>query len=71
MTKTFEHFLRSFDDDELVSFAQTRAALHPPYWRVMRLALRVEADRRGIRLDHESATGGVTTEDTVARREPT
>ncbi len=55
MTKTFERFLRSFSDDELMSFAQDRARVGPPYWKVMRLALRIEATRRGLRLDEVPA----------------
>lgn len=51
MTGTFERFLRAFSDDELAAFAQERAAVDPPYWRLMRMALRIEADRRGLRLD--------------------
>jgi hypothetical protein len=48
MTKTFERFLRSFSDEELTRFAQERSGLNPPYWRVMSLALQIEADRRGL-----------------------
>jgi len=53
MTKTFERFLRSFSDEELVRFAQERAAALPPYWRAMRLALRIESDRRGLSFEDE------------------
>ena len=70
MTRTFERFLRSFADDELVRFAHARAGANPPYWRVMQFALRVEADRRGIRLDHELFTTAVPTDDAPARRYP-
>lgn len=51
MTKTFERFLRSFSDDELIAFAQERGRVRPPYWKVLRLALQVEAGRRQLRLD--------------------
>ena len=53
MTRTFERFLRSFTDEELTAFAQERARIRPPYWRVMQLALRIESDRRGLRLEDE------------------
>ena len=53
MSKTFERFLRSFTDEELTAFAQERSQVQPPYWSVMRLALRVEADRRGLLHDEE------------------
>jgi hypothetical protein len=53
MTKAFERFLRSFSDDELIAFARDRAAVDPPYWRLMRLAVRIEADRRSLRFDQE------------------
>jgi len=55
MTKTFERFLRSFSDEELTAFAQDRGRVQPPYWKVMRLALRVEASRRGLRFDEDTA----------------
>ena len=55
MTKTFERFLRSFTDDELTLFAQERAAVHPPYWKVMRLALQIELGRRGLKLEDDVA----------------
>ena len=51
MTVTFERFLRSFDDDELRAFAHARGRVRPPYWKVMRLALQIEATRRGLRLE--------------------
>ena len=54
MTKTFERFLRSFTDDELIAFAQDRRRARPPYWKVMRLALQVEATRRQLRLDEHT-----------------
>lgn len=53
MTRTFERFLRSFSDEELAAFARQRAKVRPPYWRVMQVALRIEADRRGLRRDEE------------------
>lgn len=53
MTKTFERFLRSFTDDQLIAFAQARSEAQPPYWRVLQFALRLEADRRGMALDPE------------------
>lgn len=53
MTKTFERFLRSFSDDELVAFARDRTQAHPPYWKVMRVALAIEASRRGLRLEND------------------
>ena len=49
MTKTFERFLRSFSDEELARFAQERQRIRPPYWRFLQVALRIEADRRGLR----------------------
>ena len=55
MTKTFERFLRSFSDEELTRFAQERSGLNPPYWRVMSLALQIEADRRGLSLEADLA----------------
>ena len=48
MTKTFERFLRSFSDEDLEAFARERSALQPPYWRTLRVALRIELDRRGL-----------------------
>ncbi len=51
MTKTFERFLGSFSDEELVRFAVDRGTARPPYWRMMRLALQIEAGRRGLQLD--------------------
>ena len=54
MTKTFERFLRSFSDEELLAFARERVRVQPPYWKVMRLALSIEAGRRGLRLDDGS-----------------
>ncbi len=53
MTETFERFLRSFSDDELAEFAQERARVQPPYWHFLQVALRIEADRRGLRLDED------------------
>jgi hypothetical protein len=53
MTKTFERFLRSFSDEELVAFAGERSRLQPPYWRALMLALRIEAGRRGLHLENE------------------
>ena len=61
MTKSFERFLRSFSDDELVAFAQDRRQAQPPYWKVMRLALRIEATRRGLALDALSEAGSEVT----------
>jgi hypothetical protein len=55
MTKTFERFLRSFTDDELTAFAQDRGRARPPYWKLLRLALLVEADRRQLRFDGATA----------------
>lgn len=55
MTRTFERFLRSFSDDALIAFARERSAVGPPYWKVMRLAIRIEADRRGLGHDEELA----------------
>jgi hypothetical protein len=51
MTRTFERFLRSFSDEELSAFARERSAVRPPYWKLMRVALRIETDRRGLRRD--------------------
>ncbi len=51
MTKSFERFLRSFSDEELTRFAHDRHEAQPPYWRMLRLALRVEVDRRGLWLE--------------------
>ena len=53
MTKTFERFLRSFSDDELLAFAQERASVRPPYWRMMRLALQIELSRRDLAVDRD------------------
>lgn len=55
MTKAFERFLRSFSDEELIAFAQERSQIRPPYWKVMRLALRIEASRRDLRFDEDIA----------------
>lgn len=55
MTKTFERFLRSFSDEELAAFAHDRGRAQPPYWKVMRLALRIEATRRGLSLVDDPA----------------
>ena len=55
MTKTFERFLRSFSDEELIAFAEERCRVQPPYWKVLRVALRIEASRRGLRLDEDLA----------------
>jgi len=55
MTKTFERFLHSFSDEELTAFAQDRRSVQPPYWKVMRLALHIEAGRRGLRFDEDLA----------------
>jgi|GEM_PF-6189563 len=62
MTKTFERFLRSFSDDELAAFAQERSRIRPPYWKVLQLALRIEATRRGLTLD-DDLLGPVTLSD--------
>ena len=51
MTQAFERFLRSFSDEELLRFAQERSEARPPYWRTMRLALAIEAHRRGLTLE--------------------
>ena len=51
MTRTFERFLRSFSDEELTAFARQRSAVRPPYWKLMRVALRIETDRRGLHRD--------------------
>lgn len=61
MTKSFERFLRSFSDDELAAFAQRRARVRPPYWKAMRLALRIEATRRGLEME-EVPPRAVTTD---------
>lgn len=61
MTKTFERFLHSFSDDELIAFAEDRHRARPPYWKVLRMALRIEADRRGLRLDEDLAKAIATT----------
>ena len=53
MTKTFERFLRAFSDDDLTAFARDRSEKQPPYWRVMEVALRIELDRRGLRLEED------------------
>ena len=67
MTKTFERFLRSFTDEELAAFAQDRGRVRPPYWKAMRLALRVEATRRSLRLDEHLAEAVA---DTTSEPEP-
>ena len=53
MTKTFERFLRSFDDEDLARFAQERERIRPPYWRFLQVALRIESDRRGLRYEDD------------------
>jgi hypothetical protein len=67
MTKTFERFLRSFSDEELAAFAQDRGRVQPPYWKVMRLALQVEATRRELRLVQDVAEDMA---DTTSEPEP-
>ena len=69
MTKTFERFLRTFTDEELIVFAEERSRVHPPYWRVMQLALRIEADRRGLRVDDDVA--GIVSHDTPGHQTQT
>ena len=54
MTKTFERFLRSFTDQELTAFVYERDQVRPPYWKAMQLALRIELDRRGLRLEDDA-----------------
>ncbi len=62
MTKTFERFLRSLSDEDLLRFAEARRAVEPPYWRVMCVALAIEAGRRGLEVDPQwlgpGASGG-------------
>ena len=53
MTETFERFLRSFSDDELAAFARDRVRARPPHWKLLRLALSIESERRGLRLEEE------------------
>jgi hypothetical protein len=53
MTQACERFQRSFSDEELIAFVRDRAAASPPYWKLMRLALRIEAGRRGLHLVDE------------------
>lgn len=53
MIKTFDRFLQSLSDDDLKAFAFERSRLLPPYWRAMRMALRVELFRRGLLLDDD------------------
>ena len=60
MTKTFERFLHAFTDEELIAFALERGRARPPYWKTMQLALRIEADRRGLHLDGGPAKVTVT-----------
>lgn len=48
MSKTFERFLRSFSDEELILFAHERAVAQPPYWRMLHSALRLEMSKRGL-----------------------
>mgnify|MGYP001815792258 CR=1 FL=1 len=67
MTKTFERFLHSFSDDQLIAFAQDRGRVRPPYWKVLRLALEVEANRRQLRLDADDAELVGTTAPSEAR----
>jgi hypothetical protein len=68
MTKTFERFLRSLTDDELTVFARERSKVRPPYWKSMRLALAVEASRRGLVLGEGSLDLGFPTDpETPAR----
>ncbi len=64
MTRTFERFLRSFSDEELVRFAAERSLVRPPYWRMLRLALQVEMARRG--LDVEPGFGAFVAAPAVA-----
>ena len=71
MTKTFERFLRSFTDDELIAFAQDRRRARPPYWKAMRLALQVEAARRRLRLDEDASESLPSTTPGVAARSGT
>ena len=64
MTKTFERFLRSFSDEELVRFAAERSLVRPPYWRMLHLALQGERARRG--LDVEPGSGAFVAGPVVA-----
>lgn len=64
MTKSFERFLHSLSDEDLVAFARDRDDKRPPYWRVLQVALRIELGRRGLILDEGRAeaafgSGGV------------
>ena len=71
MTKTFERFLRSLSDEDLLRFAEERRAVEPPYWRVMRVALAIETGRRGLQLDPpelEPAAPGWTRERKMTMR---
>lgn len=71
MTKTFERFLRSLSDEDLLRFAEARRAVEPPYWRVMRLALAIETGRRGLEVDPQwlgPAAPGRTRARTVTMR---
>ena len=64
MTRAFERFLRSFSDDDLVTFARERGEVRPPYWRAMQVALRIEYDRRGLRTAEDwtvPPSGGAST----------
>lgn len=75
MTQAFERFLRSFSDEELQRFARERGEARPPYWRAMRLALAIEAHRRGLALDGvrlgplRTSDEGSTSRDTSTRTE--
>ena len=68
MTQAFERFLRSFSDEELTAFAQERRRVNPPYWKLMQVALRIEASRRGLALDQELLGGPVDLESQVPTR---
>ncbi len=51
LTKAFERFLRSFSDEDLQALAEEQVERRPVYRRAIEVAVRIELDRRDLRLD--------------------
>ena len=70
MTKTFERFLRTLDDDDLTLFAADRRQKQAPYWRTLSVALRIEMSRRGLGHDASSDISSVGSQHRTSRDVP-